>query len=261
MLRNGMMVRCPIDTENAVFPRSFAVGKITEINTVLTKLMEEGKIEEYIINNCYAERNNKRHYADIEQIRNTPEAERSPEQIDLLNEFDNLVTSIIETGCEYGVDPRLITAIIKQETGFDGNQVGDSGKGLMQITSPPIDYMVRACKGSFGDTMKQYLCTDFVDLCKSRGLDLTNLKSETDIKKAVNQIISWLTNVKKTKDYDFNIKLGTIILRYNLDRANGNVNVAARNYNGSALKYKYSENITRFYNTLCGDEKATYTIK
>ena len=25
------MVRCPIDTENAVFPRSFAVGKITEI--------------------------------------------------------------------------------------------------------------------------------------------------------------------------------------------------------------------------------------
>lgn len=37
MLRNGMMVRCPMDTENAVFPRSFAVGKITEINTVSEK--------------------------------------------------------------------------------------------------------------------------------------------------------------------------------------------------------------------------------
>ena len=73
--------------------------------------------------------------------------------------------------------------------------------------------------------------------------------------------MSWLTNVEKTKDYDFNIKLGAIILRYNLDKAKGDVRVATRNYNDSDLKYKYSESVTGFYNTLCGDEKATYTIK
>lgn len=224
-------------------------------------VVNKSELEDYIINNSFAERNNKRHYADIEQIRNIPEHERTQAQIDLLNEFDSMVTSIIEAGCEYGIDPRLITAIIKQETGFNYRCVGNKGQGLMQITSSPVDYMLRAVMGSYSSKIANYFNTDFVDLCKSRGIDITNLKTDSDVNRAKQQIISLLNNVEKTGDYDFNIKLGTILLRYNLDRAKGNVSVATRNYNGSSLKYEYSRCVTGFYNTLCGKEKATYTIK
>ena len=37
MIKVGMLVRCPVDEENARFPRSFAMGKIESIDEISEK--------------------------------------------------------------------------------------------------------------------------------------------------------------------------------------------------------------------------------
>ncbi len=44
---------------------------------------------------------------------------------------------IVEAAREYGVDPRLVSAVIWRESRYDASQVGAAGEvGLMQVTGP-----------------------------------------------------------------------------------------------------------------------------
>ena len=54
------------------------------------------------------------------------------------------------------------------------------------------------------------------------------------------------------KDPEFNIRLGTLVLRYYLDKTGGNVSRAAKLYNGSSLKEEYARHVDK-YNTLLRD--------
>ena len=56
-----------------------------------------------------------------------------------------MIEYTIQSGIDYGVDPKLILSVIQQEVGFKGlssNVTGKNGKGYMQLTSAPInDYL------------------------------------------------------------------------------------------------------------------------
>ena len=209
-------------------------------------------IEEYIIKNS---RNNM--YANIKEIREKQKFKiASPEELTLLKQFDTMVSSIINAGNEYGVDPNLIVSIIRQETTFDGMNdawcTGKNGKGYMQLTSAPIeDYLNKYSENIGGKQITKfakknkdnYYGWEMQELLESRGFNV-----KQDEKKAlVKEIMKFLKN---NDDADFNIRLGTLVLRYYQNQKggkNGNSRLAAYHYNGNpALQQAYARNVERF---------------
>ena len=90
------------------------------------------KIENYAIENSYQS-----HFKDIPAIREKAPEDRTEAETKLLEEFDNMIKYIVDTGVEYGVDPDSIAAIIRKEVGFDGmsdRAISSAGKGYMQLT-------------------------------------------------------------------------------------------------------------------------------
>ena len=215
-------------------------------------------IEDYIINDAVDSNGNKiKHFAKINDIRNKPYLMRTKAECQLLVEFDNLIDCVISTGRDYKVDPNLIIAIIQKEVGFAGKSddiVGINGKGYMQITSIPVQDMLGAYKNIhgkiiYGDTLKtEQFGVEFVKLFKSRGFNVNCSKSDKE--KLKSDIMDYLV---KNEDVDFNIRLGTLILRYKLKQAKGDVQLAAQNYNGNNknnIKYNYGIAVNDFYNKL-----------
>ena len=218
-------------------------------------------LENYVIKDATDKYGNKiTYFASIPEIRNIPEEERTENQKGLLKEFDDMIQSATKAGIDYGVDPKLILSIIQEEVGFQGLSqyvVGKNGKGYMQITSSPVnDYL-----GLAGDQRYQEI-KDFLygpeaeELLASRGFDPKNAVTQTARKNLYKDIYNYL---KQNKDPDFNIRLGTLIMRYYLDKADGNVELAAKRYNGSSIKEEYADRVNK-YNTLLQDTVPNDTI-
>ena len=223
-------------------------------------------IENYIINEA-VDSNGKKltHFKDIPAIRKKAFFVRTKEEIYKLAEFNNMIQSAIDAGTEYGVDPKLIISIMQREVGFDGlndKVTGINGKGYMQITTIPIKDML----GGYTKNNKLYYTDknktniygpEAEELLKSRGFDVNCPKD----KKAelVNNIEKYLM---ENNDIDFNIRLGTLILRKYLNKYNGNIELTAQNYNGNSknkIKYKYGKAVKSYYDQLRYNENTQKT--
>lgn len=203
------------------------------------------KIENYAIENSYQS-----HFKDIPAIREKAPEDRTEAETKLLEEFDNMIKYIVDTGVEYGVDPDSIAAIIRKEVGFDGmsdRAVSSAGKGYMQLTTIAIEDMFQHPQ-KYGPEVEE--------LMASRGFNINCPKSQQPAmaKKVMNYL-------KKNKDPEFNIRLGTIKLRRLLNTHNGNIEKAAYNYNGNKnissktgnqVRFDYSKLVKKYYGELSG---------
>ena len=209
-------------------------------------------MENYVIN-----AKDSPHFSDINIIRSKSEDMLTEEEKNKLAEFNNMIDNVIDAGIEYGVDPNRILSIIQQETKFNGlspKATGDAGKGYMQITSSPVLDIMGLSGNVWGESKYQKYGHEVNDLLQSRGFD-TNC-TLLDKPALCKSIMNYL---KKNKDPEFNIKLGTLILRRYLDKYDGNMSWASWGYNGNASASKtngkpvqenYRESVNRYCNEL-----------
>ena len=215
-------------------------------------------IEDYVINSSTDAKGNKiTYFSDIQKIRQKVYTQRTKEECRKLVEFNNMINSVINSGKDYGVDPKLIVAIIQREVNFKGlsdNVTGVNGKGYMQITSAPIKDMLggytnKNGKLRFQDELKtDKYGKEFVDLLKSRGFKVDCPSNKRAV--LVKEIMKYL---RANNDPDFNIRLGTIILRNHLNASDGNIQLAAQNYNGNnkrGIKYAYGKAVYGYYKNM-----------
>lgn len=239
------------------------------ITTVKTKILHYNKntisenevsfqynkklLEEYIINEA---KDNFGitidYFKDIPAIRALPEEERSDEQKNLLEEFNNLVNYSINAGVEYGIDPKLVLSIIQQEVGFNGinsSATGKNGKGYMQLTSAPIkDYLGFSGDGKYHSLKTVNYGPEMEELLASRNFDVNAATSQEEKQALYRRIYNYL---KENKDPDFNIRMGTLVLRNYMNRSDGDIKRAARNYNGNpALRDKYSRYVVEYHENM-----------
>lgn len=230
-------------------------------------------LEDYIINKATDSNGNKLYFGDVKSIRETLPEERTPEQINLLNEFENFINYVLEAGNDYGVDPKQIIAIIQKEVGFDGSKKGEKGNGYMQITSITVAdilnnlrYKLRGTekrgfyveKTKYEKGLKQDLYgSDIIELFNSRGFKLTNNMTKAEKDAFLGEVVTYL---RKNTDPEFNIRLGTIFLRAKLLKNDGDFTKAARDYNGNnkkrggtMIKDDYAKKVTKFYDAISED--------
>lgn len=202
----------------------------------------KNEIENYIINAKDAPR-----FSKINEIREKLPEKQTNEEKALLNEFENLVNNVIAAGLDYGIDPNFIISIIHQEVKFEGlssRVTGKNGKGYMQLTTAPIaDYLGLAEDKKYHATKKDKYGPEVEELLLSRGFDPNC--SNADKKELTNQIVNYLI---ENKDAEFNIRLGTLILRQYVDNAKGDFWKAAKNYNGNKeLQNEYANKVVNKY--------------
>ena len=94
----------------------------------------------------------------------------------------------------------------------------------------------------------------------SKGFNVDNASTPEQKKELYEKIYNKL---KTNDDPDFNIRLGTLILRKNLNNSQGDIYRAAYNYNGSPqYRQKYGTNVKKFYakvnETVPGDSVYQY---
>ena len=206
-------------------------------------------LENYIINDAKDAKGNPiTRFKSIPEIKNIPENERTPEQKALLEEFDNMLKYTIDAGVKYGMDPKYILSIIQQEVGFNGlsdKVTGVNGKGYMQLTSAPVnDYLGFAGGGKYYKIKDALYGPEVEELLTSRGFNVSEAVTPSQKRVLYKNIMAYL---KENKDAEFNIHLGTLVLRYYMNKADGDVTKAAKNYNGSPLKEYYSKYVTEYY--------------
>lgn len=205
-------------------------------------------LENYIINDAKDAKGNPiTRFKSIPEIKNIPENERTPEQKALLEEFDNMLKYTIDAGVKYGMDPKYILSIIQQEVGFNGlsdKVTGVNGKGYMQLTSAPVnDYLGFAGGGKYYKIKDALYGPEVEELLTSRGFNVSKAVTPSQKRVLFKNIMAYL---KENKDAEFNIHLGTLVLRYDMNKADGNVTEAAKYYNGSPrYKEEYSQNVTK----------------
>ena len=261
--RNGeiTMKRDTIITQNGSV--TSVKKEITNFNQKNTTTINSGfqydkkKLENYVINDAVTGSNQSiKTFADIDKIRKKTESERTDKEKNKLNVFNDMIKYSINAGIDYGVDPKLILCIIQQEVKFDGfgningaSVTGNNGKGYMQITSSPIIDFMNATQKDFSNCSKGYKVDQYGqemrELLIQKGYNID--KAETkEQKKAIYQSI--YEKLKLNDDPDFNIRLGTLVLRKNLNSSQGDIYKAAYNYNGSP-KYRqnYGTNVKKFY--------------
>ena len=230
-------------------------------------------LEDYIINEATDSKGNKLYFSDVKSIREILPEERTPEQIKLLNEFENFINYVLEAGNDYGVDPKQIVAIIQKEVGFDGSKKGGNGSGYMQITTITVADMLNNLRYKLRGTekrgfyvektkyekgLKQDLYgSDIIELFNSRGFKLTNNMTKAEKDALLGEVVTYL---RKNTDPEFNIRLRTIILRAKLLKNDGDFTEAARDYNGngkiikgSRVKDDYAKKVTNFYDAVSKD--------
>ena len=206
-------------------------------------------LENYIINDAKDAKGNPiTRFKSIPEIKNIPENERTPEQKALLEEFDNMLKYTIDAGVKYGMDPKYILSIIQQEVGFNGlsdKVTGVNGKGYMQLTSAPVnDYLGFAGGGKYYKIKDALYGPEVEELLTSRGFNVSEAVTPSQKRVLYKNIMAYL---KENKDAEFNIHLGTLVLRYDMNKADGDVTEAAKYYNGSQRKEYYSKYVTEYY--------------
>lgn len=215
------------------------------------------ELENYVINNGVDKKGKAiTDFKSIPEIRKKPAKNRTPEEKALLEEFNQLINLVTVVGTDYGVDPKHILSIIQEEVGFDGfgkrkgSVTGVNGKGYMQLTSAPIQDFLGKSMGKYkeGNTLnlKKY-GLEVLQLLDSRGFKVQDAKTPEEKEKLEKEIMAYL---KENKDEIFNIRLGTLILRYQLKAAKGNIQTAAKNYNGSKFKEGYGKRVNEYANKL-----------
>jgi len=233
-------------------------------------------IENHIIYESYDDRHEERnsqskikYFKNIPEIRRKPEKDRTNKEKTTLKEFDNLINYIINAGIDYGVDPRAIVAIIQEETKFVGSKVNNNGSGYMQITltaigdlvsntNKTINYETIQNNGETKYKINNYTFdnyfklprygTELIDLCNSRGFDLKNTMSDEEKVEFLSNLLKY---IKENEDYEFNIRLGAILLRHELYEAKGDFQKAAKKYNDNEnLREEYAKRTNTYYNEL-----------
>ena len=127
---------------------------------------------------------------------------------------NKMAETILNVSNELGVDPIILSCIIKKETHFKSGLDGKGAKGLMQITGITIKDMYQ--KG------RARLYHDA----------LNDLKKDHPTHKS---LFSELQNHDS-----INIKVGAMAYLMRLQQSGGNVKQALKNYNGSSLKERYA---------------------
>ncbi len=169
-------------------------------------------------------------------IKNDPAAPKN------LN-VDKMTNMILEAAEETGVDPVYIASIAKQETHYNQNKSGSFGKGIMQITTPPLKDMY--LRPDFYDPtlkplMRKYKNWAGIVAAKRKNPDL-NLGSFGNMLYKYGSYDKLKTAI--IKDPQLNLKTGAYIFRAQLNRSGGNVQRALVNYNGSSIKVKYAREV------------------
>ncbi len=206
-------------------------------------------LEDYVINKGTDKNGNIiKHFKNIPDIKKIDEDKRTPEQKKLLQEFDNMVDFAVNSGVEYGVDPTLVIAIIQREVAFQGlnsRVVGKNGKGYMQLTSSPIrDYLGYAGDKKYHTIKENIYGPEMEELLLSRNFNPKDAKTQEQREELYTKIFNYLT---ENKDPEFNIRLGTLVLRRYLNKSKGDIKTAATNYNGSSDKLAYGEAVTQYH--------------
>lgn len=160
-----------------------------------------------------------------------------------------IASKIIEAANYAGVDADSIACIVKRESHFKETGLNVvTGKGPMGLTSIAVKDLY--ARPQVFDTKLKSLIKEYGSLSKvfaakksNPGLNLGNLGN------ILYQHGSWTSlNSAIKKDYDLNLKVGSYIYKYQLNRAMANKNIsiankekeAFKNYNGSYLKNSYA---------------------
>ena len=187
-------------------------------------------------------------FAKIPNIRKKGIAFRTKEESRLLLEFNNLVNGVINASSDYEVDPRLVLAFIQKEVKFDGiskNAIGNSGKGYMQLTSVVIEDMLgKGEKGYQKELKTSVYGEEIIELFKSKNFNVDCPPEKRE------HIASKIKNYLKTnKDTDFNIRIGTLLIRRHLKTTKGNIEKTGQLYN--TVYDSYGKSIKNIYDKIC----------
>gem|GEM_PF-5690131 len=92
---------------------------------------------------------------------------------------------------------------------------------------------------------------EFRELLISRGFNPDGAKTAKEKHKLTEDIFKYLHSSPGNQDMEFNIRMGTLVLRYNANRQNGNISKTARAYNGSPEhRDKYAANVSEYFKAL-----------
>lgn len=133
---------------------------------------------------------------------------------------------IYDAAKKYGIDPKLVASVCKQETHFTQERSGSSGKGMMQLTTISLKDMY--AREKIYDKELKPLLDKYGDV--------------NGLKKAI------------INDASVNVEVSTALLKAKLKGAKGNVRIALQNYNGSGAKVKYAGEVIRKYKEDYGSE-------
>lgn len=140
---------------------------------------------------------------------------------------DEEISKMIYDAAEkYGIDPKLVASVCKQETHFTQERSGSSGKGMMQLTTISLKDMY--AREKIYDKELKPLLDKYSDV--------------NGLKKAI------------INDASVNVEVSTALLKAKLKGAKGNVRIALQNYNGSGAKVKYAGEVIRKYKEDYGSE-------
>lgn len=140
---------------------------------------------------------------------------------------DEEISKMIYDAAEkYGIDPKLVASVCKQETHFTQEKSGSSGKGMMQLTTISLKDMY--AREKIYDKELKPLLDKYGDV--------------NGLKKAI------------INDASVNVEVSTALLKAKLKGAKGNVRIALQNYNGSGAKVKYAGEVIRKYKEDYGSE-------
>lgn len=130
---------------------------------------------------------------------------------------NKMAETILNVSNELGVDPIILSCIIKKETHFKSGLDGKGAKGLMQITGITIKDMYQ------------------------KGRDKLYHSALNDIKKDY-PTSSSLFGALQTND-SINIKIGAMVYMMKLAEAKGNMFNALKKYNASSTKESYAREV------------------
>lgn len=139
---------------------------------------------------------------------------------------DEISKMIYDAAEKYGIDPKLVASVCKQETHFTQERSGSSGKGMMQLTTISLKDMY--AREKIYDKELKPLLDKYGDV--------------NGLKKAI------------INDASVNVEVSTALLKAKLKGAKGNVRIALQNYNGSGAKVKYAGEVIRKYKEDYGSE-------
>lgn len=220
-------------------------------------------LEDYVINKGTDKNGNIiKYFSEIPEIKNITPSDRTPEQEKLLKEFNDMINFAINSGIEYGVDPKLVIAIIQREVAFQGlspKVVGENGNGYMQLTSAPIkDYLGYAGDKKYHEIKENIYGPEMEELLLSRDFEPKSAKTQEEREALYQKIYDYLHS---NKDPEFNIRFGTLVLRRYLNKSKGNIKSAAIAYNGSSAKLAYGAAVEDYHNKINNSAGAISSFK